>query len=68
MGMVVYLLLSRDEIKMLYTLCMDMRMKMNFFFGDEYGMMKLVSAPPRCHPIYQTYINKNTTYTYTKYT
>jgi len=25
-------------------------MGMNFFYGDGYGIVKPVPAPPRCHP------------------
>jgi len=48
MSMGLYLSPDRDwdVIKTLYQLDMSMRMKMNFLFGDEYEIMKLILALP----------------------
>jgi len=39
-----------DETKVWYPLSLGMRMGMNFFYRDGYGIAKLVPALPRCHP------------------
>jgi len=38
-----------DGIKVWYPLGLDMGMGMNFFYGDGYGIVKPVPAPPRCY-------------------
>ena len=52
MGIRIYLLSGRDEdkLKVVYTLGLEMGMKMNFYYGDGDGIMILVHAPSRCHP------------------
>jgi len=41
-----------DEIKVWnpLSLSMGMGIKMNFFYGNGYGIAKLVSISSRCHP------------------
>jgi len=39
-----------DETKVWYPLDLGMRMGMNFFYEDGYGIVKPVPALPRCHP------------------
>jgi len=39
-----------DGTKVWYPLGLGMGMGMNFFYGDGYGIVKPVPAPPRCHP------------------
>jgi len=39
-----------DWTKVWYPLGLGMGMGMNFFYGDGYGIVKSVPAPPRCHP------------------
>jgi len=39
-----------DGTKVWYPLSLGMGMKMNFFYRDGYEIVKLVPAPPRCHP------------------
>jgi len=52
MGMRLYPLPDGDGdvTKVWYPLDLGMGMRMNFFYGDGYGITKLVPAPPRCHP------------------
>jgi len=45
---------DRNETKIQYSLCLDMRM--NFFSNDEYVIAKLVSTLPYWHP-YLGHIN-----------
>jgi len=55
MGTILYLLSNRDGdvTKVWYPLDLGKGMGMNFFYGDGYGITKLVLAPPRCHPYTQ---------------
>jgi len=39
-----------DGTKVWYPLGLGMGMGMNFFYGDVYGIVKPVPAPPCCHP------------------
>jgi len=50
MGTRLYPLPDGDETKVWYSLGLGMGMGINFWCGDEYGIAKLVPAPPRCHP------------------
>jgi len=50
MGMRLYPLPGGDGTKVWYPLGLRMGMGMIFFYGDGYGIAKLVLAPSRCHP------------------
>jgi len=39
-----------DGTKVWYPLGLGIGMRINFFYGDEYGIAKLMPAPLRCHP------------------
>ena len=51
-GMRLYPLSGGDgnKTKVRYLLNLGMKMKMNFFYMDKYGIAKLVSAPPVAIP------------------
>jgi len=48
-----------DETKVWYPLSLDMGMRMNFFDGNGYGIVKPVPAPLRCHSYFQPKAMKN---------
>jgi len=52
MGTRLYPLPDRDGDgrKVRYPLDLGMGMRMNFFYGDRYGIAKPIPALPRCHP------------------
>ena len=41
---------DEDGSKVVYPLGLEMGMWMNFYYGDEDGIMIPVLAPPCCHP------------------
>jgi len=46
----LYPLPDGDKTKLWYPLGLDMEIRINLFYGDGYGIIKLVPTLPRYHP------------------
>ena len=48
-----------NETKVLYLLGLGMGMRINFFYGDRYEIVKLVPRPTYCHPYSYLHLKHN---------